>query len=169
MNDQEENNKNQEENNTVENTPIDYGIEIIGLLKEILSVDRLTTYVVNLKDIRIPSTLNILKLNGAGKVTEVAVISTSDFSIYIKADSKELFNKNADYTTLAELGGILNDVDADTSIGNKRVVIRNINFTKNILIQVNSDSEITAENIFCKYDIQNQPPEDKTKKECNTR
>ena len=169
MNNQEENNKNQEEKNTVENTPTDYGIEIIALLKEILSVDRLTTHVVNLKDVRIPSTLNILKLNGAGKATEVAVISASDFSMYIKVDGKELLNKNADYTTLAELGGILNDIDADTSGANKRVVIRNINFTKNILIQVNSDSEITAENIFCKYDIQNQPPEDKTKKECNTR
>jgi len=146
----------------------DDGIEVIKLLKERISIDRITTGVVNLKDIKIPSSLNILKLNGAGKVTEVAVISASDFSIYIKADNKEIFNKNSDYTTLAELGGILNDVDADTSGLNKRVVIRNINFTKSILIQVNADSEITAENIFCKYDLQNQPPEELKGKVCNT-
>ena len=143
---------------------------VIKLLKERISIDRLTTHIVNLKDIKIPNALNILKINGAGKITEVAVIAptTTIFSIFIKVDGKELLNKNADYTTLAELGGILNDVDADASGANNRVVIRNINFTKSILIQVNSDSEITAENIFCKYDIQNQPPEEKTKKECST-
>lgn len=141
---------------------------VIKLLKERISIDRLTTHVVNLKDIKISNTLNILKLNGAGKITEIAVISPSEFSMYIKADGKELFNKNSDYTTLAELSGILNDVDADTSAANKRVVIRNIRFTKNILIQVNSDSAISIENIFCKYDIQNQPKEELNLKECNT-
>jgi len=157
-------------NKTEEQEPniTDDGIEVIKLLKERISIDRISTHVVNLKDIKIPSSLNILKLNGAGKVTEVAVISQSEFSIYIKADNKEVFNKNSDYTTLAELGGVLNDIDADTSGANKRVVIRNINFIKNILIQVNADSEITAENIFCKYDLQNQPIEDITKKQCST-
>ncbi len=143
---------------------------VIKLLKERISIDRLTTHIINLKDIKIPNALNILKLNGAGKVTEVAVIapSTTIFSMFIKVDGKELLNKNADYTTLAELSGILNDVDADTSGANSRVVIRNINFTKSILIQVNSESEITAENIFCKYDLQNQPPEETKGKVCDT-
>ncbi len=141
--------------------------EVIRLLKERISIDRLTTGVINLKDMKVATTLDILKLNGAGKINEVAVISQSTFSMYVKADGKELFNRNADYTTLAELGGVLNDLDADTSGANKRVVIRNINFTKNILIQVNAESEITAENIFCKYDIQNKPIEEKNKKVCN--
>ena len=163
--DNEETNKPKEEQlndqNKIENS-------IIKLLKERLYIDKLTTNIINLKDIKIPNALNILKLNGAGKITEVAVISSSDFSIYIKVDGKELLNKNADYTTLAELGGILNDIDADTSAANKRVVIRNINFISSILIQVNSESEITAENIFCKYDLQKQQIEDKTKKICFT-
>lgn len=142
--------------------------KIVRLLEERLYIDKLTTNIINLKDIRIPSALNILKLNGSGKITEVAIISQSDFSVFIKADGKELLNKNSDYTTLSELSGILNDIDADTSGANKRVVIRNIRFINSILIQVNSDSEITAENIFCKYDLQKQPTEEKSKKACTT-
>ncbi len=155
----------QKEEATITNVDI-----VIKLLKERISIDRLTTHIVNLKDIKIPNALNILKLNGAGKVTEVAVIAptTTLFSMFIKVDGKEILNKNADYTTLAELSGIINDIDADASGANNRVVIRNIKFTKSILIQVNSDSEITAENIFCKYDIQNQPPEELKGKVCDT-
>lgn len=166
-----------EENNTDRTEPSEEQNKIANLLnnilsieKDILSLSRLTTYIINLKDIKIPNTLNILKLNGAGKVTEVAVIAptTTLFSMFIKVDGKEILNKNADYTTLAELSGILNDIDADAAAANNRVVIRNINFTKSILIQVNADSEITAENIFCKYDIQNNPPEELNGKVCKT-
>lgn len=160
-----------EEQNKEQNEPTEEQNEIetniIKLLTERLNIDKLTTHIINLKDIRISNALTILKLNGSGKVTETAIISQSDFSIHIKSDNKELFNKNSDYTTLAELGGVLNDVDADTSGANKRVVIRNINFTENILIQITSDSEIIAENIFCKYDLQKQTTEDKNKKICS--
>lgn len=149
----------------------DNGTKIIELLTKISNQEELTTHVINLSNVKVQSTLDVLKIKEkSGKITEFAVISTlSTFSIYIKADGKEQFNKNSDFTTLSQIGGILNDIDADTTGGGlNRVVIRNIKFRKSIHIQLNTDSGITAQNIFCKYDLEKQETENNMKKECTT-
>lgn len=135
-------------------TVVSEKLKIIELLKEI---KHYRTELINGKDINASNGYSVLKiLDKSGTLKELTIRLTVKPELYIKVDNNELYNIHANFDDLATASEYSDTISAITSIDGLYYIIniKDVKFTKSLLVSFFFSGNATINNIFCLYDIE---------------
>jgi len=125
--------------------------ELNRIIKDV-SLPQTSTKVINASNIKAKNIYTIIKKTGTGKIREVIISTKTDFKLYIKADTTELFNMYS-FDDLSEISDLSNNISTRTKNELRTLAIKDISFNKSIEIYISSESTIEISKSYCIYDI----------------
>ena len=110
------------------------------------------SFVVDMRGVDIEGTKVLVDEKGYGKIQELLVVATdTDFSVKVRKDDEWILTRS--YTEYEEISQYLEEVDAFESNGTYIVKINDIEFERNIRVEVVTESEVHFDLLFVKYKI----------------
>jgi len=125
--------------------------ELNKIIKEV-SLPQTSTKVINANNIKAKNIYTIIKKTGTGKIREVIISTRTDFKLYIKSDTTELFNMYS-FDDLSEISDLSNNISTRSKGELRTLAIKDISFNKSIEIYISSESTIEISKSYCIYDI----------------
>ena len=113
------------------------------------------TKIINLKGLKASNSYKILDLKGQGKLKELTVSLNIKPDLYVRVNGSELYNNHASFDDLSTISEYSDVVSAITSVtGDNYIInIKEVKFTKSIVVSLFFNGNATINNIFCIYDL----------------